>query len=109
MKMPESIKIGWRKYKITEDEKKCNKRGQDVYAEIIYEENSIYVYEKLDNANKKVSLLHEILHGIGYMIGNKSFREDEEIITSLSENLYHVFKDNPDLIKYLGSDEDEPG
>lgn len=99
MKIPKQIKIGWRVYDIEQSEHRSNEQGYDLYAEIQYEKNKIYLYDKQDEENKCVSLLHEILHGIGFMIGNQAFRKDEELITALSENLYQIIKDNPELFR----------
>lgn len=97
MKIPNKIKIGWRVYEIEQGEHRSNSRGYDLYGEIQYEQNKIYLYDKQGEENKCVSLLHEILHGIGYMIGNDDFRNNEGLITALAENLYQVIKDNPEL------------
>jgi hypothetical protein len=96
MNIPESVKIGWRTYKINQAEHRTGEGGNDLYGEIEYGQNTIYLYDKLDDENKAVTLLHEIIHGILYLAG-RGERKDEELIICLSENLYQVIKDNPDL------------
>lgn len=97
MNIPEQVKIGWRVYNIELDEHRGTEQGGDLYGQINYEQNKIYLYDKQDEDNMNVTLLHEILHGIGYLIGDVDFRQDEGLITALSENLYQVMKDNPKL------------
>ena len=99
MGIPKEIKIGWRVYDIEQGEHRSGSCGGDLYGEINYEQNKIYIYREQDEENKRVTLLHEILHGIGFMIGNNEFRENEGLITALAENLYQVIKDNPTLFR----------
>lgn len=99
MSIPDKVKIGWRTYDIEQGEHRSADCGGDLCGEIRYEQNKIYLYDKQDEENKKVTLLHEILHGIGYMIGDIEFRNNEGLITALSENLYQIMKDNPGIFK----------
>jgi hypothetical protein len=99
LNIPNKVKIGWRTYDIEQGEHRSAECGGDLYGEIRYEQNKIYLYDKQDEENKKVTLLHEILHGIAYMIGNDEFRKDEGLITALSESFYQIMKDNPEIFK----------
>ena len=99
MNIPDKVKIGWRTYDIEQGEHRSADCGGDLYGEIRYDQNKIYLYDKQDEESKKVTLLHEILHGIGYMIGDTEFRKNEGLITALSENLYQIMKDNPGIFK----------
>lgn len=98
MNIPESVKIGWRNYAIELGEHRTGDNGGNLYGEILYEERKIFLYDKMDEDEANVTLLHEIAHGILYNIGSK-LRTDENFITALSENLYQVIKDNPGLFK----------
>jgi len=97
MNIPEKVKIGWREYEIVQGEHRTGADGGDLYGEISYENNKIYIYDKLDADNKAVTLLHEIIHGIFYLAGRTDNRNDEGLIECLSENLYQVIKENPKI------------
>jgi len=98
LNIPDSIKIGWRNYAITQGEHRSGDSGGDLYGEISYEKRQIFLYEKIDDDEKSVTLLHEIAHGILYNMGSE-LRTDENFITAFSENLYQVIKDNSNLFK----------
>lgn len=97
--IPDKVKIGWRSYEVVQGEHRSGDNGGDLYGEISYEENKIYIYDKQSEENKIVTLLHEILHGIFYLSGHDEWRKNEELIQCVSENLYQVIKDSPDLFK----------
>ena len=97
MNIPDKVKIGWREYKINQGEHRSGRDGGDLYGEIQYEEQTIYLYDKQSEDNKKATLLHEIIHGIFFVSGHHEWRENEELIECLTENLYQVIKDNPSL------------
>lgn len=99
MNIPERVKIGWREYTIEQGEHRTDEKGGDLYGQIEYEAGKIYLYEKLDNDNKAVTLLHEIIHGILYLAGRTKDRKNEGLIECLSENLYQVIKENPGLFE----------
>ena len=98
MNIPEEVKIGWRNYVIEQDEHRAGDNGGDLYGEISYEKRKIFLYDKMDEDEKRVTLLHKIMHGILYNIGSV-LRTDENFITAFTENLYQVMKDNPDMFK----------
>jgi hypothetical protein len=99
MKIPEQVKIGWRNYKVEQGEHRAADNGGDLYGEIQYEKSNIFLYDKLPEDEKCVTLLHEILHGIFYITGHKDLRENESIIECISENLYQIIRDNPEMFK----------
>jgi len=99
MKIPAKVKIGWREYRIEQGEHRIADNGGDLYGEIQYEQGRIYIYDKQSEENKAVSLLHEIIHGILYLCGREKQRGDEGLVTALSENLYQVIKDNPEMFR----------
>jgi len=97
MNIPETIKLGWRTYKINQGEHRSGENGGELYGEIKYEDNKIFIYQKLDHDNKAITLLHEAIHWIFYNAGQKEWRENETLIECLSENLYQIIKENPEL------------
>lgn len=104
--IPDKVKIGWRNYQIEQGEHRTGESGGDLYGQIDYESNRIYIYDKLAECNKHVALLHEIIHGIFYLTGHKDWRENEELAECLSENLYQVFRDNKELLNCLREEGD---
>jgi Zn-dependent peptidase ImmA (M78 family) len=98
LNIPEKVKIGWRSYTVTQGEHKTGSNGGDLYGQIEYEKRQIFIYAKIDDDEKSVTLLHEIAHGILFNMGSE-LRTDENFITAFSENLYQVIKDNPSLFK----------
>jgi hypothetical protein len=96
MNIVDQVKINWRKYKVEQGEHRTGESGRDLYGEIAYERQKIYLYDKLGDDEKAVTLLHEIVHGILYFMGS-DLASNEGFITGFSENLYQVIKENPDL------------
>jgi hypothetical protein len=97
--IPDKVKIGWRVYDIEQSEHRTGDNGCDLYGEINYEGQKIFIYDKLSEDNKSATLLHEILHGVFYISGHEEWRKNEELIDCITENLYQVIKDNPKLFK----------
>lgn len=99
MNIPEKIKINWRTYSIEQGEHRTGCNGGNLYGEIAYEDNKIFLYEKLSQDEKEVTLLHEIVHGLLYFMGKHDLKNDESFVTAFSENLYQVIRDNPEVFK----------
>jgi len=97
MNIPEKVKIGWREYTITQGEHRSDDCGNDVLGSIAYERNEIFIYENQNHDNKAVTLLHEIIHGIFFLSGRADDMRNEPLIECLSENLYQVIKENPEM------------
>lgn len=70
----------------------------DKVGEIDYTENIIRI-EKHSNQFMKVTLLHEIIHGIFFHLGFTE--QDEQVISALAHAIYNFVRDNPELIKSL--------
>jgi Zn-dependent peptidase ImmA (M78 family) len=101
MNIPAKVKIGWREYEVIQGEHRSGDGGGDLYGEIQYEQNTIFIWDKLDHDNKAVTLLHEIIHGLFYMCGRTDLRNDEGLVTAVSEALYQIMLDNPDMFRPL--------
>ena len=95
LNIPDKVKIGWRNYDIAQGEHRGSDDG-DIYGQIEYGKRQIFLYEKLDEDEKSVTLLHELVHGILFNMGNE-LRTNELFVTAFSENLYQLIKDNPDM------------
>ena len=98
--MIEKIKIGWREYEIVIDPIIDANR---THGEIVYQQNRITISPSQSDEETKECLVHEIIHGILYNMGNENV-SDENFINGLTENLYQVIKDNPDFLKYIGGE-----
>lgn len=57
-------------------------------------QNKIYIKKSLSEDKKKVTLIHEILHGILSQLGFDDEHDNEHLIDSLSTAIYQVFKSN---------------
>jgi len=97
-RMIEKIKIGWREYEIVIDP---IIDANHTNGEIVYQQSRITITPNQSDESKKTCLLHEIMHGILYNMGNEQ-GTNEYFIGGLTENLYQVIKDNPDFLKYIG-------
>ena len=48
-----------------------------------------------------MKLSKHLLHSVIVISGHKEWRENEDLMDAIAENLYQVIKDNPDLFKKL--------
>jgi hypothetical protein len=62
------------------------------------EKQSILIGKDLPKDLQKSSLVHEIIEALNFYL---ELELPHNKITSLEAGLYQVFKDNPDVIKYL--------
>ena len=96
MKLPTSLKVGYRVIKVLEWEG-ANERGSDELG--LYSSSKGII--KIDTSQSKEdvlnTLIHEILHAC-YHNGNLQPGDCEErIVTVLANNLSQVIQDNPEL------------
>lgn len=86
MNIPTKLKIGGHVYKveIVDDSSLCD---NDTCGKLDRSTNTISISKTLSDSSKSVTLLHEAIHA---MNGELS----EEVIDSLSEQLYQLLKDN---------------
>jgi Zn-dependent peptidase ImmA (M78 family) len=99
MKIPKKVKIGWREFQINENEGKRDDNGSLLDGQISYEERTIYLNKDYGIEQEKVSLLHEIMHGIFNKQGHSEWRTDENLVDAIAEGLYELINDNPELFK----------
>lgn len=75
--MIDKVKIGWKEYKISKEEK-CSilvVEGAEFYGQISYDKQMIYLRKENSEEQDKVTLIHEVLHGISEMY-NLNLSED---------------------------------
>lgn len=101
MNIPEKVKISWREYAVEQSEQRSGSNGGDLWGEISYEQNKIFLYEKLEETEKEITLLHEIIHGVLYFLGSE-LKDNENFVTAFTEQFYQVIKDNPAIFNKKG-------
>jgi len=102
MNLPNKIKIGGHQYKIvfpyvfTERFDQCG--DHDSSTKTVRIADNEYNVKRADSSII-VTLIHEILHAIDQTTGHDMFRgnEGEKHIEALSEGIYQVLTDNPNL------------
>lgn len=75
---------------------------QALMGEIDYSACVIKLEGKADPQAQRVTLIHEILHGV--LLGGGERDHDERLIDLLSHGLLGVLRDNPALVAYLTED-----
>ena len=69
--------------------------------QIDYQQLKIQIKKDLAEEMKKITLIHEILHGILHSTGNEELNNNEDLINRLSTSIYQIFKSNHTLTTYL--------
>ncbi len=59
-----------------------------------YQANEILIKKGLSDADKKITLIHEILHAVLGQLGFENENDNENMIKSLSTSLYLVLDEN---------------
>jgi hypothetical protein len=65
------------------------------------EDKFIEIETRWPEAIQKSTLLHEIIHAIGYYLADSDFSEDDIKVTRFANVLYDVMVTNPEVAKYL--------
>lgn len=96
MKIPQSIKIGWRNYIVKFCEDRRDEEGNLLNGEIDYTNHVISIDKNIINEDEKiVTFLHEMIHGIFHNQGHLKWRDNENLVCAVSEGLFQIIKDNP--------------
>lgn len=99
MARPKQIKIGPNYYKVIFlKEPDTNSRGNNLHGCIKYDEKEIRIH---DSHHAKLTLLHEILHGI--WSDRDLDGKEEKTVNQMSIGLLAVIQDNKGLAEYLFS------
>lgn len=97
MARPKVIKIGPIHYKITfVKEPDRDSKGNHLYGCIKYSDREIRIH---DDHHAKLTLLHEIMHGI--WTDRDIDGKEEKTVNQMSLGLMAVFQDNKGLFEYL--------
>lgn len=93
--IPGSVKILYKKYGI-EMVDNLHDKGNELYGQIEYLPQKIYLNSKSSEEQRKATLIHEIIHGLDemYNIGLK-----EKQVEKLGNAVYMLVRDNPEMFK----------
>jgi len=104
MKIPEKIKIGGFIWEVIESDDIANESA--TFGSTHFHHQKIFLEAGENQQKKEQCLLHEIMHAIFWQTGlekrldNKEVNiTEEEFITAVSNGLYQVIKDNPEIWK----------
>ena len=101
MNLPSKIKIGGHQYAVVFPyvfTERFDRVGDIDYSKKVIRISKDYASEPRSNSSIAVSIIHEILHGINNRSGGIIFPDDDEDkIDILSEGIYQVLIDNPEL------------
>ena len=98
MKIPSSVKVGWRNFTIEYCEERRDEKGNLLNGEIDLTNQIIYIDKNIIHDNVKiVTFLHECVHGILYGQGHLKWSDNEELVSAISEGLFQLMNDNPKL------------
>ncbi|BFH70588.1 phage protein [Paenibacillus dendritiformis] len=92
--MVNDIKIGCYTYHVEEVE--CVNKFTPRAGEIDYFARKIRIDKDMDEAQKRETLMHEIIHGLEDFM---CFELEEEQVMKLGKGLAMVFKDNAEILK----------
>lgn len=108
MPLPEKVTIGPLTFQVTDDVAAHNQGVvedlHDTYGRIRYSKGLIILDPNQTDAHKRITLLHEVMHGCWHL-GDRSHKNDEKAIRSLTAPLLDVLRRNPELVAYLLADD----
>lgn len=98
--IPESIKIGYRDYKL-EKWKQTVASANEAQGQFFSKEGVIGYTSDEEGVSHANTILHEIIHGVIYQWNIDVGEKEEAIVNGITNGLTTVFVDNPDLMGYL--------
>ncbi|MCK9601020.1 MAG: hypothetical protein M0R06_18400 [Sphaerochaeta sp.] len=109
--VPESVQIGPVSYRVEHSAEAINalrvaENDAAMRAEIRYSAAVITIDPKLAISQKRLSLVHEILHGILCGLGMHVIN-NEDVVTPVANSLLDTLRRNPDLAAYVLSEDVE--
>ncbi|VBI24581.1 hypothetical protein [Burkholderia pseudomallei] len=65
---------------------------------------TIYITPGMAPLDEADTLLHEVMHAIRFQLLREYGEEvEEDYVTSLATGLIHVFRDNPELLRWIAA------
>lgn len=102
--LPSSIQVGPYRFTIIEDEATYNRKvvedDANTWGTIEYGRLRIILNPNQAPDHKRVTLLHELLHGVED-ISDQAHDNTEKVIRQLAAPLLDVLRRNPELVAYL--------
>jgi len=83
--------------------------GASLLGQIDHVADQIKIYRNMSVQNKKVTLIHEILHSTFEQMGFNEEHDNEQLIKSLSTALTQILENNNELLSFLGLRQSTPG
>lgn len=99
MKIPKTIKIGWRNYTVKLVEDLQDDNGTPLNGQTDFTNHIIYIDKDIQENEKLVTLLHEIQHCIYHAQGNCDWRDNEILVSANAEGFFQLMKDNPKVFE----------
>ena len=72
--------------------------SNDTYGHIDFEKQKITIDKNITDDHAKLTLLHEIVHGILYGASFSKEGDDETLVQAIANGLFGIIKDNPRLL-----------
>jgi hypothetical protein len=95
---PTNVKIGWQRYNIVYVNDVRNWQDEKMCGDIDNNKNRIRISTEICDTQMKLTLFHEIFHGISNRIGAE-LREGQ--VEGLSNALFESFRDDPRVWKWI--------
>ena len=107
--LPESIKIGYRNYKL-EAWKQTVATANEASGQFFITAGVLGYNQEEKGVSHANTILHEIMHGIIYQWNMElDDKVEETVVSGLANGLTTVFVDNPELLGYLKTKNKEGG
>lgn len=101
IKLPKSVRVGNRNYKIEPLRKASDLTTLSTNGAHCFETGIIEVVDTLDQERTAETLLHEILHAC-WIQGDLPDSDEEHMVTMLARVLTQVWQDNPEVMEFIG-------
>lgn len=95
--MIDKVKILGKTYNIVKAERFMDCESRTI-GQIDYTKQIIRLEDKMGVETEKVTLLHEIIHGILYQLGFDDEVNNEHLVQSLATSIYQVISENKGLL-----------
>lgn len=89
------IKILGQKYNL--ELKPIVSREEERAGQVCYATNTITLCSDLKPNHLQITLLHEVIHALLFQLGFYDETDNENLVCALSQSLYQVLVDNPEI------------
>jgi len=100
--IPDKVKIDCVTYSISEVEGPIIVDHRECRGSIDYNTNKIEILSSIGESQSKVTLAHEVAHGIIYERGlDLPTTSEETIVDEVGKAFIQIIRDNPDIVSYF--------